>query len=77
MSHFHVPFLQLTQDYAPMTNDLQVMSYDLKVYLRGFEVALSNNDIKDAVGYLEKIRYEAEQNLEFLAETYSIKKELG
>ena len=56
-----------------MANDLQVMSYDLRVYLKGLEVALGKNDIRNAADYLEKIRYEAEQNLEFLAETYSVK----
>lgn len=65
------------QDPVPMTNDLQVMSYDLRVYLRGLEVALGNNDIKEAAIYLERIKHEAEQNLEFLSETDSIKKELG
>ncbi len=55
-----------------MADDLQIMSFDLKVYLKGLEVALDRKDIKEAASYLERIKKEAEQNLEFLNETYSI-----
>jgi hypothetical protein len=66
-------FSRTKAEKVGMANDLQIMWYDLRVYLKGLEVALGNNDIKNAADYLERIKYEAEQNLEFLEETYSIK----
>lgn len=56
-----------------MVEDLKSISYGLKIYIKGLDVALGKNDVKDVVDYLEKIRKEAEENMAFLANDYNAK----
>ena len=54
-----------------MSRDLEDLSNDLKIYFRGFEVALGKKDITDAVRYLNDMRQEVDENLEFLMHVYA------
>ncbi len=54
-----------------MSNELEILSNDLKIYFRGFEVALGKKEIPDAVRYLKEMRKEVDENLEFLTHTYA------
>jgi DNA-binding transcriptional regulator GbsR (MarR family) len=42
------------------------MANDLKVYFRGFEVALKRRNIDDAIRYLTSIKAELNDNLDYL-----------
>lgn len=53
-----------------MSNELEILSNDLKIYLRGFEAALEKKDVADAVRYLNQMRKEVDENLEFLTHVY-------
>lgn len=54
-----------------MSRDLEVLSNDLRIYFRGFEVALGKKDITNAVRYLNDMRKEVDENLEFLTHVYA------
>ena len=41
-----------------MVKDIQVVANDLKLYFKGFDVALDSNNIDDAIRYLRDIRRE-------------------
>lgn len=58
-----------------MSNELEILSNDLRIYFRGFEVALEKKDVADAVGYLKQMRKEVDENIEFLTQVYSGKAE--
>ena len=49
-----------------MSNELGILSSDLRIYFRGFEVALGKKDVGEAVRYLKEMRREVDENLEFL-----------
>jgi DNA repair exonuclease SbcCD ATPase subunit len=49
-----------------MTKEMQILANDLKVYFKGFEVALDNGNIDDAIRYLKDIRRELNNNLDYL-----------
>ena len=53
-----------------MNNELGILSNDLRIYFRGFEVALERNNVTDAVQYLKKMRNEVDENIEFLTRIY-------
>lgn len=53
-----------------MSNELEVLSEDLETYLRGFQAALEKNDIEEAIKYLNDMRKEVDENLEFLTHVY-------
>jgi hypothetical protein len=54
-----------------MSKDLEILSNDLRIYFRGFEVALGRKDVGDAVRYLNDMRKEIDENLEFLTHVYA------
>ena len=49
-----------------MAKDIKVVANDLKLYFQGFEVALANNNISDAIRYLKDMRRELNDNLDYL-----------
>lgn len=49
-----------------MAKDIQLVANDLKLYYRGFEIALDKGDIDDAIRYLRDIRRELNDNLHYL-----------
>ncbi|HEX6068037.1 MAG TPA: hypothetical protein VFZ05_04475 [Nitrososphaera sp.] len=53
-----------------MSNELEVLSNDLEVYFKGFQVALEKKDIASAIRYLNDMRNEVDENLEFLTHVY-------
>lgn len=53
-----------------MSNELEVLSNDLEVYFKGFQVALEKKDIASAIRYLNDMRKEVDENLEFLTHIY-------
>lgn len=53
-----------------MSNELEVLSNDLEVYFKGFQVALEKKDIASAIRYLNDMRKEVDENLEFLTHVY-------
>jgi hypothetical protein len=53
-----------------MSNELGILSNDLGIYFRGFEVALERKDVAGAVQYLKKMRSEVDENIEFLTRVY-------
>lgn len=58
-----------------MSNELEILSNDLRIYFRGFEVALEKKDITGAVEYLKQMRKEVDENIEFLTQVYPGKAE--
>ena len=53
-----------------MSNELGILSNDLEIYFRGFRAALGKKDIADAIRYLNQMRKEVDENLEFLTQVY-------
>lgn len=53
-----------------MSNELKVLSNDLEIYFRGFQVALEKKDVEGAIRYLKDMRKEVDENLEFLTHFY-------
>jgi len=53
-----------------MSNELEVLCNDLEVYFKGFQVALEKKDITSAIRYLNDMRKEVDENLEFLTHVY-------
>lgn len=49
-----------------MAKEIEVVANDLKLYFKGFEVALADSNIDDAVRYLKDIRRELNDNLDYL-----------
>jgi hypothetical protein len=49
-----------------MVKDIQLIANDLKLYYKGFEVALERGDIDDAIRYLRDMRRELNDNLDYL-----------
>ena len=49
-----------------MVKDVEVAANDLKVYFRGLEVALGRGDIDDAIRYINNIKKELYDNLNYL-----------
>ncbi|HEX9678655.1 hypothetical protein [Nitrososphaera sp.] len=49
-----------------MVKDIQLVANDLKLYFRGFEVALNKSNIDDSIRYLKDIRRELNDNLDYL-----------
>lgn len=49
-----------------MTKDVEIAANDLLVYFRGLKVALGNNNIDDAIRYINNIKDELDENLEYL-----------
>lgn len=49
-----------------MSKDLEHVANDLKVYYKGFEVALGRGDVNDAIRYLKDMRRELNDNLDYL-----------
>lgn len=58
-----------------MNNELGILSNDLRIYFKGFETALEKKDVMDAVHYLNQMRKEVDENLEFLMHVYANKPE--
>ncbi len=54
-----------------MSNELEILSNDLRIYFRGFEVALEKKDIPGAREYLKQMRKEVDENIEFLTQVYA------
>lgn len=54
-----------------MSNELEILSNDLEIYFRGFQAALGKKDIADAIMYLNNMRKEVDENLEFLTHVYA------
>jgi DNA repair exonuclease SbcCD ATPase subunit len=49
-----------------MVKDFQIVANDLKLYYKGFEVALDKGDLDDAIRYLRDMRRELNDNLDYL-----------
>jgi tetratricopeptide (TPR) repeat protein len=52
--------------FETMVKDIQLVANDLKLYYKGFEVALERGDIDDAIRYLRDMRRELNDNLDYL-----------
>ncbi len=48
------------------TENVRVVANDLKIYFKGFEVALKRKNVDDAVTYLESMIEEIDYNIEHL-----------
>ncbi|MEM2140784.1 MAG: hypothetical protein QXJ74_03965 [Nitrososphaera sp.] len=59
-----------------MSNELEILSNDLEIYLRGFQDALGKKDVAEAIRYLNEMKKEVEENLEFLTHVYAPEKPL-
>lgn len=49
-----------------MTKDVEIAANDLMVYFKGLEVALGKGNIDDAIRYINNIKNELDENLQYL-----------
>lgn len=49
-----------------MTRDVELVANDLFIYFHGLKVALGRGDVDDAIRYINKIKSELDDNLEYL-----------
>ncbi len=49
-----------------MAKDVEIVANDLLIYFRGLEVALGRGDVDDAIRYINNIKAELDDSLNYL-----------